>query len=136
MSDSHWIERGPPKRLMVFSGRSHPELAAAIAEKLGVELGEIELKTFANGETYCRYCESIRGADVFLVQTGCRARRPQPDGAADHDPGRQARLREADHRGDPVVPVLAPGPEGEAARADLRPLVADMLAARRRRPRR
>jgi ribose-phosphate pyrophosphokinase len=67
----HWLERGPSKRLMVFSGRSHPALAAAIADKLGVELGEIELETFANGETYCRYCESIRGADLFLVQTGC-----------------------------------------------------------------
>jgi len=68
----HWIERGPLKRLMVFSGRSHPELAGRIAEHLGVELGEIELGTFANGETYCRYLESIRGADVFLVQTGCQ----------------------------------------------------------------
>jgi len=68
----HWIERGPSKRLMVFSGRSHPQLAGQIAEHLGVELGEIELETFANGETYCRYNESIRGADVFLVQTGCR----------------------------------------------------------------
>ena len=67
----HWIERGPQKRLMVFSGRSHPDLADAIASHLGVELGEIELETFANGETYCRYLESIRGADVFLVQTGC-----------------------------------------------------------------
>ncbi len=70
MSVGHWLERGPSKRLMVFSGRSHPELAASIAEKLGVELGEIELKSFPNGETYCRYDESIRGADVFLVQTG------------------------------------------------------------------
>ena len=68
----HWIERGPSKRLMVFSGRSHLELAGQIAEHLGVELGEIDLETFANGETYCRYNESIRGADVFLVQTGCR----------------------------------------------------------------
>ena len=67
----HWIERGPQKRLMVFSGRSHPELAGRIADKIGVELGEIELTSFANGETYCRYLESIRGADVFLVQTGC-----------------------------------------------------------------
>jgi ribose-phosphate pyrophosphokinase len=67
----HYIERGPRKRLMVFSGRSHPELADRIASALGVELGEIELKTFENGETYCRYGESIRGADVFLVQTGC-----------------------------------------------------------------
>ena len=56
---------------MVFSGRSHPELAQRIAEQLGVELGEVELKTFSNGETYCRYHESIRGADVFIVQTGC-----------------------------------------------------------------
>ena len=67
----HWLERGPQKRLMVFSGRSHPGLAQRIVEPLGVELGEIELHTFGNGETYCRYGESIRGADIFLVQTGC-----------------------------------------------------------------
>jgi ribose-phosphate pyrophosphokinase len=66
----HWIEGGAQKRLMVFSGRSHPDLAAAIAQQLGVELGDVDLGTFKNGETYCRYGESIRGADVFLVQTG------------------------------------------------------------------
>jgi ribose-phosphate pyrophosphokinase len=71
-SRGHWIERGPQKRLMVFSGSSHSELAQRIGEQLGVELGEIELSTFPNGETYCRYCESIRGADLFLVQTGCQ----------------------------------------------------------------
>jgi ribose-phosphate pyrophosphokinase len=67
----HWLERGPQKRLMVFSGRSHPELATRIADHLGVELGDIELTSFANDESYCRYLESIRGADLFLVQTGC-----------------------------------------------------------------
>jgi ribose-phosphate pyrophosphokinase len=67
----HWIEGGPQKRLMLFAGRSHPELAARIADKLGLELGSVTLKTFANDETYCRYEESIRGADLFLVQTGC-----------------------------------------------------------------
>jgi len=72
MTTGHAIPLTPQKRLMVFAGRSHPELAAKIAERLGVELGEVELVTFANGETYCRYCESIRGADLFLVQTGCR----------------------------------------------------------------
>jgi ribose-phosphate pyrophosphokinase len=72
MTPGHAIPLTPKKRLMVFAGRSHPELAAKITEQLGVELGEIELTTFANGETYCRYCESIRGADVFVVQTGCR----------------------------------------------------------------
>src|SRR5262249_19766024 len=59
------------KRLMVFAGSSHKDLAERIAKHLDVELGEIELAKFANGETYCRYLESIRGADVFLVQTGC-----------------------------------------------------------------
>jgi ribose-phosphate pyrophosphokinase len=72
LQPGHWIERGPQKRLMVFSGRSHPHLADAIAGKLGVELGAITLTTFENGETYCRYDESIRGADLFLVQTGCQ----------------------------------------------------------------
>ena len=48
-----------------------PSSRERIAEQLGVELGEVELKTFANGETYCRYDESIRGADVFIVQSGC-----------------------------------------------------------------
>ena len=66
----HALPLTPKKRLMVFSGRSHPELAERIAERLGVDLGEIELNTFPNDETYVRYCESIRGADVFLVQTG------------------------------------------------------------------
>jgi ribose-phosphate pyrophosphokinase len=70
MTTGHALPLAPQKRLMVFSGRSHPELAAKIAERLGVELGEIELTTFPNGETYCRYCESVRGADLFLVQTG------------------------------------------------------------------
>jgi ribose-phosphate pyrophosphokinase len=45
------------------------DLAAKIAGKLGLELGQVDLKTFANGEVYCRYGESIRGADVFLVQS-------------------------------------------------------------------
>jgi ribose-phosphate pyrophosphokinase len=59
------------KRLMLFSGRANPELAARIADKIGVDLGPITLKTFSNGEVYCRYEESIRGADVFLVQPTC-----------------------------------------------------------------
>jgi ribose-phosphate pyrophosphokinase len=70
-SPGHWIERGPQKRLMVFSGRSHLSLAQRITAQLGLELGEAEVNTFPNGETYVRYDESIRGADVFVVQTGC-----------------------------------------------------------------
>ena len=56
---------------MLFSGRANPELAANIADKLGVDLGPVTLKTFSNGEVYCRFEESIRGADVFLIQPTC-----------------------------------------------------------------
>src|SRR5437588_5182174 len=59
------------KRLMLVSGRANPELGARIASKLGVELAGVTLKTFSNGEVYCRYQESVRGADVFIVQPTC-----------------------------------------------------------------
>jgi ribose-phosphate pyrophosphokinase len=59
------------KKLMLFSGRSNPELATEIAAKLGIELGAVTLKTFSGGEIYCSYEESIRGADVFIVQPTC-----------------------------------------------------------------
>jgi ribose-phosphate pyrophosphokinase len=68
-SPDRFIERGPWKRLMLFSGNSNRPLADDIASALGVELGEVSLKTFANDEAYCRYGESIRGADVFIVQS-------------------------------------------------------------------
>ncbi len=59
------------KRLMLFSGRANPQLANNIADKLGVSLGHITTKTFSSGEVYCRYEESVRGADVFLIQPTC-----------------------------------------------------------------
>ncbi len=59
----------PHKRLMLVAGRSNPELAEKIGSKIGCGLGEMTLKTFASGETYCRYEDSIRGADLFIVQT-------------------------------------------------------------------
>jgi ribose-phosphate pyrophosphokinase len=62
------LSLGDGKRMMMFSGRANPQLAEAIAERLGVGLGEITLRTFSNSEVYCRFDESVRGADVFLVQ--------------------------------------------------------------------
>jgi ribose-phosphate pyrophosphokinase len=59
------------KRLMLVGGRANPELAARIASKLGVSLSPMVLKTFSNGEVYCRFVESVRGADVFIVQPTC-----------------------------------------------------------------
>ncbi|HVF77179.1 MAG TPA: ribose-phosphate pyrophosphokinase [Solirubrobacteraceae bacterium] len=65
------LELGYDKNLMLFSGRANPDLAAKIAGKLGITPGPVTLKTFTNGEVYCRYGESIRGADVFIVQPMC-----------------------------------------------------------------
>lgn len=59
------------KRLMVVSGRASGELAGKIADRLDVELSPVTLKTFSNGEVYCRYEESVRGADIFIVQSTC-----------------------------------------------------------------
>ncbi|MDR2957551.1 MAG: ribose-phosphate pyrophosphokinase [Coriobacteriales bacterium] len=57
------------KTLKLYSGRSNLELAKRIATYCGVELGDIEIKTFANGEIYARYMESVRGCDVFIIQS-------------------------------------------------------------------
>ncbi|HWC26083.1 MAG TPA: ribose-phosphate pyrophosphokinase [Solirubrobacteraceae bacterium] len=65
------LELGYDKKLMLFSGRANPDLAAKIADKLGIAPGPVTLRTFSNGEVYCRYGESIRGADVFIVQPTC-----------------------------------------------------------------
>ena len=59
------------RHMMLFSGRANPALAEAIAKELRVELGPVTLKTFSAGEVYCRYDESIRDADVFIVQSTC-----------------------------------------------------------------
>jgi ribose-phosphate pyrophosphokinase len=59
------------KKLMLFAGRGNEQLSKEIAEHLKVPLGEIVLSTFANGEIYCRFGESIRGADVYIVQSHC-----------------------------------------------------------------
>ena len=56
-------------RPLVFAGTSNIELAERIAQRLRTSLGSLEHETFANGETYCRYSDSIRGEDVFLVQS-------------------------------------------------------------------
>jgi ribose-phosphate pyrophosphokinase len=62
---------GYDKRLMITAGRASRELGASIAEKMGVGLTDAGLKTFSDGEVYCRYSESIRGADLFIVQSIC-----------------------------------------------------------------
>ena len=57
------------RRMMVFAGGSNSELSDGIAAHLGIELGSVRISRFANGEIYVRYLESVRGADVFIVQS-------------------------------------------------------------------
>lgn len=58
-------------RLRIFSGTSNPNLSAEIASYLGLELGKMKIKRFADGEIYVQVQESIRGCDVFLIQPTC-----------------------------------------------------------------
>jgi ribose-phosphate pyrophosphokinase len=57
------------KRLVIVSGRAYPQLAVDIAEALETDVVHTDARTFANGEIYARYDESVRGADVFVIQS-------------------------------------------------------------------
>ena len=57
------------KRLVLISGRAHPEFAEEVAVELGVELVPTSAYDFANGEIYVRFGESVRGSDAFVLQS-------------------------------------------------------------------
>ncbi len=63
------IKASGQKRLVLVSGRAHPELAESIASELGSELVPTDARTFANGEIYARFDESVRGCDAFVIQS-------------------------------------------------------------------
>jgi ribose-phosphate pyrophosphokinase len=57
------------RHLMLFAGRASRELANEVARHLGIECGSVDIRDFANGETYARFGESVRGTDAFVIQT-------------------------------------------------------------------
>jgi ribose-phosphate pyrophosphokinase len=63
------VEIVTKKKMMLFSGTTHPALAAEIAGHLGIQLSPCKISRFASGEIYFRSEESVRGADVFVIQT-------------------------------------------------------------------
>jgi len=63
------IEARTSKKLMLFAGRSHPELAESVAKELGTSLVPTTAYDFANGEIFVRFEESVRGCDAFVLQT-------------------------------------------------------------------
>ena len=64
-----FIKTTGEKKLMLFSGRAHPDLAEAVAEELGIGLTPTTAYDFANGEIFVRYQESVRGCDAFVLQS-------------------------------------------------------------------
>lgn len=62
-----WIDN--QKNLMLFAGRSHPELAEQVAKELDVEVTPQTARDFANGEIFVRFEESVRGSDAFVLQS-------------------------------------------------------------------
>ncbi len=67
--ENGYLRQTTEKRLMLFSGGGYPELADRIADRLDIDLGGVELRRFSGGEMYARYLDSVRGADVFIVQS-------------------------------------------------------------------
>jgi ribose-phosphate pyrophosphokinase len=63
------MEKVTTKRLALYSGRTHPELAQEIASHLNIALGTGNIVEFANGEVRCSFGESVRGNDVFIIQS-------------------------------------------------------------------
>ncbi|MHB8188818.1 MAG: ribose-phosphate diphosphokinase [Ferrimicrobium sp.] len=63
------MELVPRKRLELFSGRAHPALAQEVAGFLELELGSITLREFSDGEVYSRFDQSVRGKDIFILQS-------------------------------------------------------------------
>ena len=63
------LSQANSKRMVLIAGRSHPELAKAVAESLGVELIPTRAYNFAKGEIFVRFEESVRGCDAFVLQT-------------------------------------------------------------------
>ena len=88
----------PKKNMMLFSGRAHPELAEHVAKELDVTVTPQSAYSFANGEIFCRFEESVRGSDAFVIQ-------------AHSAPINDAIMRRA---GSPEVPAMTAVAEGLA----------------------
>jgi ribose-phosphate pyrophosphokinase len=76
VGDGDFVDKVTTKRMALYSGRTHLALAHEVAQHLGIELGDPNLVEFANGEVRPRFGESVRGCDVFIMQShfGCDGR--------------------------------------------------------------
>ena len=123
------------KRLTSYSGRAHLALAEEIAEHLGVELGDANLADFANGEMHCRFGESVRGTDVFIIQSHGTSEMSVNDAIMEQLIMIDAAKRASAKRITAVCPYYGyapPGSQGRGPRADHRQARGRHVHGRRR----
>ena len=69
------------KDIKVFTGNSNPKLAQNICQELGIPLGDSEVGAFSDGENFASIYETVRGSDVFVVQSTCSFRKDDKSGS-------------------------------------------------------
>ncbi len=112
------------KNPLIFSGNSNPELAKEITSHLKTHLGKVELKKFADGENYVNYLESVRGKDVYLIQsTG----NPQNDNIMELLIMVDAAKRAAAERVTCIIPYYGYGKQDRKV-GDREPITAKLVA--------
>ena len=106
------------KDIKIFTGNANPKLAADICKIIGTKLGESEVKSFADGEASVSLYETVRGSDVFLIQSTCK---PVNDSLMELlIMVAQARQRGPHHRGHALLRLCPSGPQGQEPRSHLR----------------
>ena len=116
------------KDIKVFTGNSNPKLAQNICQELGIPLGDSEVGAFSDGENFASIYETVRGSDVFVVQSTCSFRKDDKSGSVNDAlmellimiDALQPGLRRPDHRCDPLLRLRPPGPQDQAPRPHLR----------------
>ena len=107
------------KDIKVFCGNANQPLAAEICQMMGTKLGESEVKSFADGEVSVSLYETVRGSDVFVVQSTCK---PVNDNLMEllvMIDALQPRFRRPHHRRHPLFRLCPSGPQGQGPRSHL-----------------
>jgi len=112
------------KNFALFSGSSNPSLAEEMAKFLDVKLGQVELKRFVDGENYVNYSESVRGLDIYIVQSTCN---PQNDNIMELLIMIDAAKRAAAERITCVIPYYGYGKQDRKIN-DREPITAKLVA--------
>ena len=108
------------KDIKIFTGNANPKLAADICKIIGTKLGESEVKSFADGEASVSLYETVRGSDVFVVQSTCK---PVNDSLMElliMIDACKPRLRRPHHRRHALLRLCPSGPQGQGPRPHLR----------------